>query len=59
MSLAAEVGDQSLVYKFMSLASNAATWSTRAAFGRFGLSNILAESDIDPKLYPKLYRYRL
>jgi proteasome component ECM29 len=58
MSLAAEVGDQSLVYKFMSLASNAATWSTRAAFGRFGLSTILSESAVDPKLYPKLYRYR-
>lgn len=58
ISLANEVGDQSLVYKFMSLASNAATWSTRAAFGRFGLSSILSESEIDPKLYPKLYRYR-
>ncbi|KAK0126145.1 proteasome component M29 [Cadophora gregata] len=58
ISLANEVGDQSLVYKFMSLASNAATWSTRAAFGRFGLSNILSDSEIDPKLYPKLYRYR-
>lgn len=58
MNLAAEVGDQSLVYKFMSLASNAATWSTRAAFGRFGLSNILSESAVDPKVYPKLYRYR-
>ncbi|KAK0624818.1 proteasome stabiliser-domain-containing protein [Bombardia bombarda] len=58
VSLANEVGDQSLVYKFMSLATNAATWSTRSAFGRFGLSNILSESEIDPKLYPKLYRYR-
>lgn len=58
VSLAAEVGDQSLVYKFMSLASNAATWKTRAAFGRFGLSNILSESEIDPKIYPKLFRYR-
>lgn len=58
MSLAAEVGDQSLVYKFMYLASNAATWSSRAAFGRFGLSSILSESAVDPKLYPKLYRYR-
>ena len=58
MSLAAEVGDQSLVYKFMSLASNAATWSTRAAFGRFGLSSILSDSSVDPKLYPVLYRYR-
>ncbi|KAE8452216.1 hypothetical protein EG329_001683 [Mollisiaceae sp. DMI_Dod_QoI] len=58
ISLANEVGDQSLVYKFMSLASNAATWSTRAAFGRFGLSSILSESEIDPKLYPKLFRYK-
>ncbi|KAH8890430.1 hypothetical protein GQ53DRAFT_176317 [Thozetella sp. PMI_491] len=58
VSLANEVGDQSLVYKFMSLATNAATWSTRSAFGRFGLSNILSESEVDPKLYPKLYRYR-
>ncbi|KAL2261226.1 hypothetical protein VTK26DRAFT_4536 [Humicola hyalothermophila] len=58
VSLANEVGDPSLVYKFMSLATNAATWATRSAFGRFGLSNILSESEIDPKLYPKLYRYR-
>lgn len=58
VNLANEVGDPSLVYKFMSLATNAATWSTRSAFGRFGLSNILSESEVDPKLYPKLYRYR-
>lgn len=58
VSLANEVGDQRLVYKFMSLATNAATWSTRSAFGRFGLSTILSDSDIDPKLWPKLYRYR-
>ncbi|KAK0748387.1 proteasome stabiliser-domain-containing protein [Apiosordaria backusii] len=58
VSLANEVGDPSLVYKFMSLATNAATWSTRSAFGRFGLSNILSNSEVDPKLYPKLYRYR-
>ena len=64
MNLAAEVGDSSLVYRFMSLASNNSIWSTRAAFGRFGLSNILSDSSVDgyladnPKLYPKLYRYR-
>ncbi|KAK0657025.1 proteasome stabiliser-domain-containing protein [Cercophora newfieldiana] len=58
VSLANEVGDQSLIYKFMSLAADAATWSTRSAFGRFGLSNILSETEIDPKLYPKLFRYR-
>ncbi|KAI9832372.1 MAG: hypothetical protein M1819_004360 [Sarea resinae] len=64
MSLASEVGDPSLVYRFMSLASNNALWSSRAAFGRFGLSNILSESTTNgylaqnPKLYPKLFRYR-
>ncbi|KAK0632731.1 proteasome stabiliser-domain-containing protein [Immersiella caudata] len=58
VSLANEVGDQSLIYKFMSLAADSATWSTRSAFGRFGLSNILSQSEIDPKLYPKLFRYR-
>lgn len=58
VALANEVGDQSLVYKFMALANNAATWSTRAAFGRFGLGDILADSSIDPKVYPKLFRYR-
>ncbi|KAH7312497.1 proteasome stabiliser-domain-containing protein [Stachybotrys elegans] len=58
VSLANEVGDQRLVYKFMALATNAAAWSTRSAFGRFGLSNILSDSTVDPKLYPKLFRYR-
>lgn len=64
MSLAAEVGDSSLVYRFMSLASNNAIWSSRAAFGRFGLSNILNNASTDgylaqnPKLYPALFRYR-
>ncbi|KAK4540262.1 hypothetical protein LTR36_009667 [Oleoguttula mirabilis] len=64
MSLASEVGDSSLVYKFMSMASSNAIWSSRAAFGRFGLSNVLSDSSVDgyladnPKLYPKLYRYR-
>lgn len=64
MSLAAEVGDSSLVYRFMSMASSNAIWSSRAAFGRFGLSNVLSDSSVDgylannPKLYPKLFRYR-
>ena len=64
MSLAAEVGDSSLVYRFMSLASNNAIWSSRAAFGRFGLSSILSDASTDgflaqdPKLYPALFRYR-
>ncbi|EMR68103.1 putative proteasome component protein [Eutypa lata UCREL1] len=58
VSLANEVGDQSLIYKFMALATNAATWTARSAFGRFGLSNILSDAELDPKIYPKLYRYR-
>lgn len=64
MNLAHEVGDSSLVYRFMSLASNNAIWSSRAAFGRFGLSNVLSDSSVDgylsanPKLYPKLFRYK-
>lgn len=64
MSLASEVGDSSLVYRFMSMTSSNAIWSSRAAFGRFGLSNVLSDSSVDgyladnPKLYPKLFRYR-
>ncbi|KAL9127375.1 MAG: hypothetical protein Q9217_003731 [Psora testacea] len=64
ISLASEVGDSSLVYRFLSLASHDAIWSSRAAFGRFGLSNILSDASTDgylaqnPKLYPALFRYR-
>ncbi|KAI1322904.1 proteasome component ECM29 [Xylariaceae sp. FL0255] len=58
INLANEVGDQRLIYKFMALATNAATWTTRSAFGRFGLSSILSEAELDPKIYPKLFRYR-
>ncbi|KAI1336956.1 proteasome component [Xylariaceae sp. FL0016] len=58
INLANEVGDQSLIYKFMALATNAATWTSRSAFGRFGLSNILSDAELDPKIYPKLFRYR-
>jgi proteasome component ECM29 len=61
VSLASEMGDPSLVYRFMSLASNNAIWTSRAAFGRFGLGNVLADSSYlteNKKFYPKLYRYR-
>ncbi|KAK8049605.1 proteasome-associated ECM29 like, partial [Apiospora phragmitis] len=58
INLANEVGDQSLIYKFMALATNAATWTARSAFGRFGLSTILSDAELDPKILPKLYRYR-
>ena len=63
LNLASEVGDPSLVYRFMSMASNSAIWSSRAAFGKFGLSEILSDSSADgylaqnPKLFPALYRY--
>ncbi|KIW17715.1 hypothetical protein PV08_04910 [Exophiala spinifera] len=59
--LATEMGDPSLVYKFMNLASSNAIWSSRSAFGRFGLGNILADSAYlaeNKKFYPKLFRYR-
>ena len=61
VSLANEVGDPSLVYRFMNMASSNAIWTSRAAFGRFGLSSILADSDYlstNKKFYPKLFRYR-
>ncbi|RMZ80596.1 hypothetical protein DV738_g2697, partial [Chaetothyriales sp. CBS 135597] len=61
VNLATEMGDPSLVYRFMNLASNNAIWTSRAAFGRFGLSNILADSSFlteNKKFYPKLFRYR-
>jgi proteasome component ECM29 len=61
VSLATEMGDPSLVYRFMNLASNNAIWTSRAAFGRFGLGNVLADSSYlaeNKKFYPKLFRYR-
>ena len=64
MNLASEVGDTSLVYRFMSLASNNALWSSRVSYGKFALSSIFADSNAEsflsenPKLYSKLYRYR-
>lgn len=61
VSLATEMGDPSLVYKFMNLASNNAIWTSRAAFGKFGLGSVLADSSYleeNKKFYPKLFRYR-
>lgn len=61
VSLAQEMGDPSLVYRFMNLASNNAIWTSRAAFGRFGLSGVLSDSTYlkeNKKFYPKLFRYR-
>ncbi|KAK9448675.1 proteasome stabiliser-domain-containing protein, partial [Limtongia smithiae] len=67
MSLASEAGDPSLIYKFMSLASSSAIWSTRKG-AAFGLGSILAKASLEDiilsnprlakNLVPKLYRYR-
>ncbi|KAF9886201.1 proteasome component M29 [Aspergillus nanangensis] len=64
MNLASEAGDPTLVYRFMSLASNNALWTNRAAFSKLGISNIFSDSSANgylaknPKIYPKLFRYR-
>ncbi|KAE8147028.1 proteasome stabiliser-domain-containing protein [Aspergillus avenaceus] len=64
MNLASEAGDPTLVYRFMSLASNNALWSNRAAFSKLGISAIFSDSSANgylaknPKIYPKLFRYR-
>lgn len=67
LNLASDVGDPSLVYKFMSLAKANASWTTRRGVA-FGLGKVLSKSSLDtllahdPKLIlrlvPKLYRYR-
>ncbi|KAL4896414.1 proteasome component [Aspergillus ambiguus] len=64
MNLASEAGDPTLVYRFMSLASNNALWTNRAAFSKLGISSIFSDSSVNgylaknPKIYPKLFRYR-
>ncbi|KAB8216124.1 proteasome stabiliser-domain-containing protein [Aspergillus novoparasiticus] len=64
MNLASEAGDPTLVYRFMSLASNNALWTNRAAFSKLGISTIFSDSSSNgylaknPKIYPKLFRYR-
>jgi len=67
LNLATDVGDPSLVYKFMSLAKSSALWSSRKGIA-FGLGSILSKSSLDllllnnktlaDKLIPKLYRYK-
>ncbi|PYH94432.1 proteasome component [Aspergillus ellipticus CBS 707.79] len=64
MNLASEAGDPTLVYRFMSMASNNAIWTSRAAFSKMGISSIFSDSSVNgylaknPKIYPKLFRYR-
>ena len=67
LNLASEVGDPSLVYKFMSMAKSSALWSSRKGIA-FGLGSIMSKASIDQmifenpslsnRLIPKLYRYR-
>lgn len=67
LTLASDVGDPSLVYKFMSLAKSNALWSSRRGMA-FGLGSILSKSSLDDmlsqnpnlsqRLIPKLYRYK-
>lgn len=46
LNLASEIGDPTLVYKFMSLAKNSALWSSRKGMA-FGLGAILDESKLN------------
>ncbi|EDO16124.1 hypothetical protein Kpol_1070p5 [Vanderwaltozyma polyspora DSM 70294] len=67
LNLASEVGDPSLVYKFMALSKNSALWSSRKGIA-FGLGAIMSKVSLDKmlvenekigiKLIPKLFRYR-
>ncbi|KAL4930607.1 proteasome stabiliser-domain-containing protein [Aspergillus undulatus] len=64
MNLASEAGDPTLVYRFMSLASNNALWTSGAAFSKIGISSIFSDSSVNgylaknTQIYPKLFRYR-
>lgn len=68
LNLASEVGDTSLVYKFMSLASSSKLWGTKRG-AAFGLESIISSAGVDDELVsadsaigknlvPKLYRYQ-
>lgn len=67
MNLATEVGDPSLVYKFLTLAKSSSLWTSRKGVA-FGLSAIMSKSSLEKllledkktakKLIPILYRYR-
>lgn len=67
LNLASEVGDPSLVYKFMSLAKSSALWLSRKGMA-FGLGSIMAKlsldemldknSNLSARLIPRLFRYR-
>ena len=61
-SLATDMGQPDLVYKFMHLANYNATWNSRKG-AAFGFSTIAAKAGDQlaphlPKIIPKLYRYQ-
>ncbi|KAG0174143.1 hypothetical protein DFQ29_007586 [Apophysomyces sp. BC1021] len=61
-SLASELNQPDLIYKFMNLANHNATWTSRRG-AAFGFQNLmaLAEKQMEPylpRLIPKLYRYQ-
>ncbi|KAI8987056.1 proteasome stabiliser-domain-containing protein [Pilobolus umbonatus] len=61
-SLASELNQPDLIYKFMNLANNNAMWASRRG-AAFGFQNLmaLAEKEMEPylpRLIPKLYRYQ-
>ena len=63
LSLAADLNQPDLVYRFMSLASHNAVWNSRKG-ASLGFSNIASQAKHQlahhlPKIIPKLYRYQL
>jgi proteasome component ECM29 len=61
-SVATDLGQPELVYKFLSLASHNAMWNSRkgAAFAAQALATSAAKAELEtylPSLVPKLYRY--
>lgn len=61
-SLASEMNQPDLIYKFMNLANHNALWNSRRG-AAFGFQSLMAHAEKElepflPKLIPKLYRYQ-
>ncbi|RCI02581.1 hypothetical protein CU098_001872 [Rhizopus stolonifer] len=61
-SLASELNQPDLIYKFMNLANHNAMWTSRRG-AAFGFQNLMAVAEKEmepylPRLIPKLYRYQ-
>ncbi|RUP51830.1 hypothetical protein BC936DRAFT_145387 [Jimgerdemannia flammicorona] len=61
-SLASEMNQPDLIYKFMNLANHNAMWTSRRG-AAFGFQSLMAHAEKElepylPKLLPKLYRYQ-